>query len=169
MRSELVHIDGLVGADDGESPSQVLAAEWFDHAHRSAGTRLSKTVLMKLADVQWAECGQLRGLRATLRRILCGADIDLALAETKATFMRPKGLVTSETAIDRLTRYLGTNSTLSDGWMSDRHAWATEILRLLDRDDPTALRMVSKSGRSASEIKKDLRNLARSGSNTSGI
>lgn len=168
IHDELAHIDQLVAAGSNDEGATVLAPEWLQQANRSADAKLPKTQVMKLAAVDWSSYGQLRGLRATLRRLLCGTDIDAALAETQTAFARKQRTVEGETCVERLRRYLTGQGGFSDAWFSDRHQWATDLLARLDVDDPDVLRIVTDAGRSAGEIRKELRNLMRSGSKSSG-
>jgi hypothetical protein len=164
---ELVQIDKLLGHSDGGDAADVLAPDWLAHAHRSAGVRVPAPVIVKLADVEWAQCGQLRGLRAVLKRILCGMDPDLALAEARAAFGPPRKARDADTGVDRLRRYLAAGAGFSEGWREDRHLWADEMLQLLNQDDAAARQAVAESDRSLTAVKKELRNIARSGSNPS--
>ncbi|MBX3451333.1 MAG: sigma 54-interacting transcriptional regulator [Planctomycetaceae bacterium] len=168
IRDELAHIDQLVAADGTDKNATVLSPEWLQQVNRSAETKLPKPLAMKLAAIDWSACGQLRGLRATLRRVLCGTDLDAALAESQAAFARSRKAIQGESNAERFKRYLANGHSLSDAWFSDRHQWATELLGRLDLDDPDLLRIVADAGRTASEIKKELRNLMRSGSKSSG-
>lgn len=168
IRDELAHIDVLTTGAGNEDGPGVLAPEWLQQANRSADTRLSKPQVLKLAAVDWTSYGQLRGLRSTLRRVLCGSDIDAALAETQAAFARKRKPIQAENSIERLRRYLAGMCSFSDAWFSDRHQWATEMLQRLDLDDPDVRRVLADAGRTASEIRKELRNLMRSGSKPSG-
>jgi MoxR-like ATPase len=168
IRDELVHIDHLVAGDGKDDATTVLAPEWLQHVNRGADTRLPRPQVMKLVSVDWSSYGQLRGLRATLRRVLCGSEIDAALAEIQAAFARKRRSIQAETSVERLKRYLTSKGGFSDAWFSDRHQWATELLTRLDVDDPDVLRLLAEAGRTAGEIKKELRNLLRSGSKSSG-
>lgn len=168
IRDELAHIDELLAANGNDDAATVLSPDWLQQANRSADARLLKPQALKLAAVDWTVCGQLRGLRATLRRVLCGADPDEALAETQIAFARSRKANQAETCAERLKRYLAGQISFSDAWFSDRHQWATELLGRLDLDDPDLLRIMADAGRTASDIKKELRNLMRSGSKSSG-
>lgn len=169
IRDELAHVDQLVAAEGDNKSETVLSSEWLQQANRSAEAKLPRPQAMKLAAVDWSAHGQLRGLRATLRRVLCGAELDEALAETQAAFARSRKAVQAETCAERLKRYLGGQISFSDAWFTDRRQWATELLARLDLDDPDLLRIMADAGRPASEIKKELRNLMRSGSKSSGF
>ncbi len=168
IRDELAHIDGLTAGGTSDEGMLVLSSDWLQQANRSADAKLPKSHLSKLVDVAWSNYGQLRGLRATLRRILGGGDIDAVLAETQMAFARTRRSTQAETSIERLNRYLTNDGSISDAWLNDRHGWASEMIHRLDLDDPDILRIVADSGRTAAEIKKDLRNLMRSGSKPSG-
>jgi hypothetical protein len=167
IRDEIAHIDGLLAGGGNEEAGTVLASEWLQHANRSVDAKLPKSHGSMLADVDWSSCGQLRGLRATLRRVLCGGDINEALAQTQAAFAKSRRSTQPETSAERLSRYLICEASFSDAWLSDRHHWANEILQRLDLDDPEIHRVISESGQAEAEIKKDLRNLMRSGSKAS--
>jgi len=164
IRDELAHIDRLMIGGSNDEESAVLSSDWLLQANRSADAKVPKPEVMKLVEVDWSQYGQLRGLRATLRRVLCGGDMDIALAETQAGFFRKRKSTPAETSLDRLRRYLAVEGSFSDAWFSDRHSWATELLAQLDLDDPDVLRVVAAAGRSAAEIRKELHNLMRSGS-----
>ena len=168
IRDELAHIDELMADGSIDEGTTVLASEWLQQVNRSTDAKLPKPQVMKLATVDWSNYGQLRGLRATLRRVLCGADIDAALSETQAAFARTRRSVQAETSVERLSRYLADEGSLSDAWLSDRHQWANEMLQRLELDDPDVRRVVADAGRTATETKKELRNLMRSGSKSSG-
>jgi hypothetical protein len=168
IRDELAHIDGLLAGGSVDEGATVLASDWLQQANRSAEAKLPKTQVLKLVAVDWSQYGQLRGLRATLRRVLCGGDIDAALTETQAAFARRRGAIQGEHGVQRLSRYLAGDSSVSDAWFSDRHQWAAELLERLDVDDPDILRVVTDAGRTASEVRKELRNIMRSGSKPSG-
>jgi hypothetical protein len=168
IRDELAHIDGLMAGGSKDEGTTVLASDWLQEANRSADAKLSKPHVMKLVTVDWSQYGQLRGLRATLRRVLSGADIDGALAEAQVAFARKRKSIQAETSVERLRRYLAREGSFSDAWFSDRHGWATELLARLDLDDPDVFRVMADAGRTATEIKKELRNLIRSGSKSSG-
>lgn len=168
IRDELAHLDGLVanGANDDATP--VLDADWLVQANRAVNAKLAKAIMSKLADVNWSAYGQLRGLRATLKRVLSGGDVDAALAEARAAFSRPGWPQGVETGLDRLKRYLTEGCSFSDSWMNDRHGWAAEMLDRLDRDDPAVVGVVTEAGWREGDVKKELRNLMRSGSKPSG-
>jgi hypothetical protein len=168
IRDELVHMDELMAGDSNDEGTTVLAADWLQEANRSSLAKLPTTHAIKLASVDWSHYGQLRGLRTTLRQVLCGRDIDAVLADTRVAFARNRKAIQAETSIQRLCRYLAAGVSFSDAWFSDRHQWAAELLARLDLDDPDILRVVTGAGRTTSEIRKDLRNLMRSGSKTSG-
>jgi Mg-chelatase subunit ChlI len=168
ISDELAHIDQLMAAGSSDEGTSVLAPEWLQQANRSADTKLHKPQVMRLADVDWSHYGQLRGLRATLRRVLCGCDIDAALGQTQTAFARKRRTDQGETSVERLRRYLTGPASFSDAWFTDRHQWATELLDRLDRDDPDVRRILADAGRTVGEIKKELRNLMRSGSKLSG-
>jgi Sigma-54 interaction domain len=168
IRDELAHIDELTAGGTNDEATPILASHWLQHANRSANAKVPKLQASNLAAVDWSRYGQLRGLRATLRRVLCGGDIDAALAETQAAFARTQKPGHAETSVDRLSRYLAGEGTFSDGWLGDRHQWATQMLERLDLDDPGILRVIADAGRTATDIKKELRNLMRSGSKASG-
>jgi len=168
IRDELAHIDALMGRDTNDETALALAPDWLEHANRSATAKLSTAQLSHLADVDWSRYGQLRGLRAALRRILCGGDMDAALAETQVAFARVKQPAAAESGIERLRRYLIEGSGFSEGWLRDRHQWAAEMLRRLESDDPNVQCAVTEAGRTTGDIKKELRNLMRSGSKSSG-
>ena len=164
IREELAHVDGLVNS----GATQVVASEWLERANRGISARVPAKVATELADFDWAEFGQLRGLRAALRRILLGSDVDVALDETRCAFATKTPATFRETSVDRLQRYLGGKKGFSDCWLSDRFAWANDVLQRMERDDPDIREAISSSGRSPAEIKKKLRNLTRSGSRVSG-
>jgi MoxR-like ATPase len=168
IRDELAHIDALTASGLDDEATSVLATEWLQQANRSADAKLTKAQVSKLVDVDWSSYGQLRGLRATLRRVLSGGDIDAALAETQTAFARMQKSLAAETSVERLSRYLAGEISFSDAWLSDRHQWATEMLQRLDLDDPELRRVAVAAGRTTTEIKKELRNLMRSGSKSSG-
>jgi MoxR-like ATPase len=168
IRDELSHLDLLISKSGQEDSPQILASDWLDYANRSADAKFPLTLAVQLAEIDWREYGQLRGLRAAVKRILRGVDIETAMAETQAAFGRSEKLTNAETNVERLKRYLTNGNSFSEGWMNDRHQWATDILKQLEQDDPLAQRMVAESGCSIVDIKKDLRNLTRSGSRTSG-
>ena len=86
IADEVAHIDDLVNSGTSGDPLQVVATKWLERANRGANTRLPSKVVSMLANVDWSRCGQLRGLRATLKRILCGAHVDVALADTQSAF-----------------------------------------------------------------------------------
>ena len=73
----------------------------------------------------------------------------------------------AETSVDRLRRSLAQGRSLSDAWMNDRYEWAAELLDRLDRSDPEILSTIRIAGCKEGEVKKELRNLMRSGSKTS--
>ena len=167
IREELAHVEGLLsGASDDNAP-QILATTWLDQTHRSAQTKLPKAAVAKLADVDWSKYGQLRGLRVVLRRVLSGIDVDAALTQAQRTFGKLQAKVMAETSVDRLGRYLAGEGSFSDAWKNDRYQWAYEMLERLDRDDPDVLRVLQDANRDASEFRKELRNLVRSGSKSS--
>ena len=168
IRDELAHIDGLMAGGSKDEGTTILASDWLQQANRSADAKLSKPHVMKLVTLDWSQYGQLRGLRATLRRVLSGTDIDAALAEAQVAFARKRKSIQAETSVERLRRYLAREGSFSDAWFSDRHEWATELLTRLDLDDPDVFRVMADAGRTATEIKKELRNIIRSGSKSSG-
>ena len=168
IRDELAHVESLItGGDTGDVPS-VLAPDWVAHAQRGINSVLSPKTLQQLVDADWSGLGQLRGLRSAIRRILCGCDVGAVLTDTKAAFLRPRSTKGAETAAERLHRYLLGQDSFSDAWLRDRHDWATAILERLDRDDPEIASVVSDTGLTTTEVKKQLRNLMRSGSKASG-
>lgn len=164
---ELAHVDELVNSGTSNDSMQVVASDWLERANRGVASRLSAKVASKLADFDWSKCGQLRGLRATLRRILCGADIDTALTDTQFAFERSSQSPAAETSTERLGRYLASGGGFKDCWIDDRFKWAAEVLERLDRNDPTIREIVVAAGRSIGEVKKELRNLMRAGSQAS--
>lgn len=164
IREEMAHIDCLLSGTSQCTDHNILATEWLAQAHRSAEEPLSPAIVNRLANIDWAEHGQLRGLRTTLRRILSGGDIDQTLSETHEAFATSRKSVHAETGIDRLQRYLATDLSYSDAWLSDRHQWSSEMLRRFDEDDPAVRQIVVESGRAIGDVKKELRNLTRSGS-----
>ncbi len=167
IRDEVAHVEELLsGVGEDDSP-QILAANWLDQTHRSAEAKLPKSAVAKLADIDWSKYGQLRGLRVVLRRVLSGIEVDAALVQAQRTFGKPQATLVAETSVDRLERYLADQRSLSDAWKNDRRHWASEILERLDRDDPAILRILQDAKRSASEFRKELRNLVRSGSKSS--
>jgi hypothetical protein len=151
----------------GDDEPSVLAADWLEHANRAANMKLAGPLASKLAMVDWSAYGQLRGLRATLKRVLSGGDVDVALAEARAAFSRPKRSQDADSGLERFARYLAEEASLSESWLGDRHRWASEILDRLVRDDPAALAVVAKAGHKAADVKKELRNLLRPGSKAS--
>lgn len=166
-RDELDYLENLISGSGQEKAAQVLASNWFDEASRSTEAKLSKEVASKLAEIDWSQYGQLRGLRVAVKRILSGVDSKAALAETQAAFAHNQEPTGGEKGVDRLKRYLISDNGFSDNWMSDRHQWAADTLRLLDQGDPATNRVVADSDRSLGEVKKELRNLLRAGSATS--
>lgn len=164
IREEMAHIDDLLMSPSQPNEQHVLASDWLAQAHRSAEEPLSPAIAARLADVDWTDHGQLRGLRATLRRILSGGDLDQTLFETHEAFATSRKSTRLETGIERLARYLTTDLTYSDAWLSDRHQWSSEMLRRFDENDPAIRQIVAASGRSIGDVKKELRNLTRSGS-----
>jgi hypothetical protein len=168
IRDELTHLDQLLSTGNGDDAASVLAPEWLQEANRSADLKLPKAHITKLAEMDWSAFGQLRGLRATLRRLLCGTDIATALEEAQSAYSSKSKTVPGETCIERLIRYTATQGSFSDAWLSDRHEWATELLRRLDQDHPDLLHVLKENGRTVSEVRKELRNLTRSGSKSSG-
>lgn len=167
LRDELTHLDALVANYNQGEDTQVLAPDWHTQASRDVEAKLSPRTAARLANVDWAEYGQLRGLRTALKKILCGVAPERALAETQAAFAWSQGRAGGESSMERLKRYLTDGGSLSKGWISDRRQWATDTLKLLEQHDPLAHRLCADSGRSVSDVKKELRNLLRSGSRPS--
>lgn len=168
IRDELSHLDVLISRSGNEDSPQILAAAWLDYVNRSADAKFPLTLASQLAEIDWREYGQLRGLRAAVKRILRGVDIETAMADTQAAFGRSQKLTNAETSAERFKRYLTNGNSFSEGWMNDRYQWATDILSQLEQDHSFARRIAAESGRNLVDIKKDLRNLTRSGSRTSG-
>lgn len=164
IRNEMAYIDDLVTRFSQENDRNILATDWLAQANCSAAELLPASVVARLADVDWSSHGQLRGLRAALRRILSGCEIDQTLSEIRNSFSTARKSSSAETGIERLQRFLAAELSYSDAWLSDRHQWSVEMLRRLDDDDPAIRHVVAKSGRAAGDVKKELRNLARSGS-----
>lgn len=166
IRDELAHVESLIaGGDTGDVPS-VLAPDWVAHAQRGINSVLSPKTLQHLVEADWSGLGQLRGLRSAIRRILCGCDVGAVLADTKAAFSRPQSAQGIETVVKRLQRYLLGDNSFSDAWLEDRHQWANAILEGLGRGDPEISRAVSGAGLTVPDLKRQLRNLMRSGSKT---
>lgn len=168
IREELSHIDLLLGDSPQGQATQVISVEWLEHVNRGADKKLPTPVVMKLVDTNWSEHGQLRGLRTTLRRYLCGVEIDAALSESKTAFSARPSSDATESSVDRLVRYLSNGESLPDCWLNDRHQWAVDILQRLERDDLAVQQAIQQAGGSIAQVKKDLRNLTRTGSPTSG-
>jgi len=163
IRDALSVTEALIAGRTRED-AQILSPEWLKHVHHSAEGKLSKPIVIQLAEVDWASHGQLRGLRATLRRILCGCDLHAALADNDAAFAQPEKVNHALSAIHRLNRYLNSDASLSDVWLKDRHAWAGEILQRMDKNDPAVRQAIENSSRKSADVRKELRNLMRSGS-----
>ncbi len=166
IRDELANIDNRI-ATGGDDSVQVLSMDWLEQANRCASAKLPLKIASTLAEVDWSSHGQLRGLRMTLKRLLDGCSLDAALAAASAAFSRPCQLQSAETSVDRLRRSLAEGRSLSDAWMNDRYEWAAELLDRLDRGDPEILSTIRIAGCKEGEVKKELRNLMRSGSKTS--
>jgi Sigma-54 interaction domain len=167
IRDALAITESLV-AGRQVNDCQVLATDWLEHANRGAEGKVGKATLTQLANVDWATHGQLRGLRSTLRRILCGCEVETALLENDAAFNRAPAASEAETSVARLQRYLEENNRFSDAWLNDRRSWASDILQRIELGDSAVQQAITGAGRSSSDVKKDLRNLMRSGSNSSG-
>lgn len=164
IRDEIAHIEELVSDVGDDNSPQILASEWVENVNRSANTKISKAVVAKLADVDWTQYGQLRGLRAVLRRVLSGVSMEAALVQTQSAFSRSQTRSVAETSLERLKRYLAGECSLSEAWKGDRHEWGSEILDRLEANDVALLRVLQDANREQAEIKKELRNLTRSGS-----
>lgn len=167
IRDALSVTEALI-AGRAREDAQILATDWLEHVNRSADGKLGKPIVVRLAEVDWASHGQLRGLRSTLRRILCGCDIETALSENDAAFTRAPIASVAETSVARLQRYLEGENRFSDAWLNDRRSWASDILHRMDQNDLVVQKALSDAGRNPSDVRKDLRNLMRSGSNSSG-
>jgi hypothetical protein len=175
-REELEHLDACEpDSDSAPCPSR----EWRASLGKISRFTLDAKDARTLVAADWSQLGELRGMRAILRRMMNGHSVGEALASGQSYGVSEEvsgppaepiqaGTASHENAdLDLLAKAIDEDKSLSHFWAALRRQWAKRVLDLFQHHDAMLETMIAGKGMNAEAIqrmKTQLKNLKRHGS-----